>query len=320
MNRLLVLFSLLAAPCWASEVVLQRKIIQAESMLREVSIKAQKIDDGSPLGTAIYSDHAKTFECFSLGVKLGFERGVSHLDLPHSRNFAENISSTDAGGLKILQATTQRFVEELRSAKLLDVSKAATVWNFNCSGQYKISSKLNIPSKESAFYSISSDGAGLYIHGTINRGYAGRLKSIVDQHEKIRTIHLGSGGGFVDEAIAAGYVIRSKGLATQLSGYCHSACPLVFIGGVERKVFRPYFGLGFHQISLDGFAIPQADPAYMRVRNYVEHMGVNAEYVLKKMLSSQPDGMTIWNPVRSDSLDKSACDARVVTFVQNICY
>ena len=58
----------------------------------------------------------------------------------------------------------------------------------------------------------------------------------------------GSGGGYIDEAMKAGAYIRRKELGTTLYINCDSACPLVFMAGVERLNWSPYPKLGFHQI------------------------------------------------------------------------
>ncbi len=51
---------------------------------------------------------------------------------------------------------------------------------------------------------------------------------------------LGSGGGYIDEAMKAGAYIRRKGLDTTLYNNCDSACPLVVMAGVERLNWSPY--------------------------------------------------------------------------------
>jgi hypothetical protein len=86
----------------------------------------------------------------------------------------------------------------------------------------------------------------------------------------------------------SGLFIRKTGLKTTLFADCYSACPLIFLGGVERTVTAPYPRLGFHQVSADGRAIPLNHEVYTLIRNYAQNMAANGAGVLTLMHQSKP--------------------------------
>lgn len=89
----------------------------------------------------------------------------------------------------------------------------------------------------------------------------------------------------------AGAVIRARGLNTQLFGICMSACPLVFLGGVERNIFRFSERFGFHKVSSEGNAVPISDSIYNDIATYVSVMGGNADLFVETMQSYEPHDM-----------------------------
>src|SRR5262249_3418512 len=52
----------------------------------------------------------------------------------------------------------------------------------------------------------------------------------------VRTVVLGSDGGYVNEAMAIGRLIRGRGLDTSVPSACMSACVLIWAGGKTRTV------------------------------------------------------------------------------------
>jgi ATP-dependent protease ClpP protease subunit len=71
-----------------------------------------------------------------------------------------------------------------------------------------------------------------------------------------RQVILDSRGGHVFASIQIGRIIRARGYTTQLvvgTDACHSACGIIFIGGVKRIVNESSFigsaRIGFHQIT-----------------------------------------------------------------------
>ncbi|KQT86032.1 ATP-dependent Clp protease proteolytic subunit [Aurantimonas sp. Leaf443] len=96
--------------------------------------------------------------------------------------------------------------------------------------------------------------------GRIEIGMAERLTEFLDSPAGAgtRTLHLHSPGGSVADAIAMARTLRARGIETVVpaDGYCASACPLLFSGGVERRAGRNAW-IGLHQV----YALDAADPA-----------------------------------------------------------
>jgi hypothetical protein len=97
-------------------------------------------------------------------------------------------------------------------------------------------------------------GAGgvLALTGTIDPGAADRLAAEIAVHgEYVKTVALDSPGGALEDAIAMGRLIRSKGLATSVAdgAMCASSCPLVFAGG-KARLAGAKAAIGVHQFYL----------------------------------------------------------------------
>ena len=113
----------------------------------------------------------------------------------------------------------------------------------------------------------------------------------------------------------AGTYIRAKGLETTLFNNCYSACPLVFMAGIQRTNWSPYSELGFHQIyTPDGNPVPFDSPVYRHIFTYLVGMGIEPRYVLQKMWSAPPQGMT-----NVDGYSDELCEANITTWVQRGC-
>jgi hypothetical protein len=125
-------------------------------------------------------------------------------------------------------------------------------------------------------------------------------------------VALGSPGGSVSEALAAGAEIRRRGLETTLWGNCYSACPLVFLAGTKRTIWSPYPELGFHKIALNGKPIPNEDLTYDVVMAYASKMGANAAVVFHFMTSAEP------SEIFSPTMDE-LCGAKIAMWVQRKC-
>mgnify|MGYP000993527933 CR=1 FL=1 len=86
--------------------------------------------------------------------------------------------------------------------------------------------------------------------GTITPGTAERFATEIEKRGSyVREVVLNSRGGSVMDALAMGRLIRERGLSTAVEGrsYCASSCPLVFAGGVARRVGSGAV-IGVHQI------------------------------------------------------------------------
>ncbi len=86
--------------------------------------------------------------------------------------------------------------------------------------------------------------------GRIDPGTAGLLDAfLAGEGDGATALHLHSPGGSVTDAIAMARATREAGLSTFVpaNGYCASACPLVFSGGVERSAGESAW-IGVHQV------------------------------------------------------------------------
>jgi hypothetical protein len=129
-------------------------------------------------------------------------------------------------------------------------------------------------------------GGRLMATGTITPGifetFAGELTKRGDY---IKTVVLNSPGGSVGDALAMGKLIRDKKLATEVESgkYCASSCPLVFVGGVERKAGEKA-AIGVHQVfamASDTTALKdgmnEAQRVSARCQRYLGDMGVSLQ-------------------------------------------
>lgn len=86
--------------------------------------------------------------------------------------------------------------------------------------------------------------------GRIDPGTAPLLDSFLEgEGAGVETLYLHSPGGSVSDAIAMARAVREAGLSTVVpeDGYCASACPLLFAGGVEREAGDNSW-VGVHQV------------------------------------------------------------------------
>ncbi|WP_199520086.1 hypothetical protein [Fulvimarina endophytica] len=89
--------------------------------------------------------------------------------------------------------------------------------------------------------------------GRIGIGTATDLREFLAGREEagspIETLFLHSPGGSVDDALAMASDLRTSGISTVVpdDGYCASACPLVFAGGLTRRAGDASW-IGLHQV------------------------------------------------------------------------
>ena len=188
-------------------------------------------------------------------------------------------------------------------------------WNLDCAGQLGLPKAYIKQEGQSSFYVVTNEGHALKVLGDIEAGFAQKVEDAIEANPTVEVVMLGSGGGYIDEAMKAGAYIRRKGLDTTLYNNCYSACPLVFMAGVERLNWSPYPKLGFHQIyTPDGQAVPLDSQPYRLVFGYLTRMGIEPRYVLQKMWSAPPSGMT-----NVDGQDEDLCQANITTWIQRGC-
>jgi hypothetical protein len=128
--------------------------------------------------------------------------------------------------------------------------------------------------------------------GRIEVGTAEDLAQFIKgQAGEIKTLHLHSPGGSVEDALQMSKLLRSEGIDTVVpdNGYCASSCPIVFSGGKTRLAGKRAW-IGVHQVftatatpgSLnDGMAQGQTVSAL--VQDHLSAMGVDLRVWVKAM-------------------------------------
>jgi hypothetical protein len=129
-------------------------------------------------------------------------------------------------------------------------------------------------------------GGRLMATGTITPGISEAFATEVSKRgDYIKAVVLNSPGGSVSDALAMGRLIRERNFATEIEAgkYCASSCPLVFAGGVERRVGEKAI-VGVHQVATIGSAnnLPRdemnvAQNISAKCQRYLADMGVSLQ-------------------------------------------
>ncbi len=265
------------------------------------------------VGTIWNEIHVPEHSCSILGRMLGKRLVVSSIEINYDeRNIGgydgePGVSDYDLG------VTINSLDNWLINAeRLLAASQAERIreWNLDCVGQMGIPTAHMVEEVISqTFYTLENDGTVLRIFGDVEQGFAAKLKAALDRSPSAQIVALGSAGGRVYEAIAAGEEIRRRELGTVLWNECLSACTLVFLGGVDRRIWSPYPRLGFHRVSNAGEAVSLNSQVYQDIGIYSARMGVSPRHVLSAMAVAMPDDMHYPD---SDYL----CAGSIITWMQ----
>lgn len=291
---------------------LRQEARDAAIIANRLRASADRIDDNFHIGSGMNEVDVREHSCYVLGVLLGQRGAVQHLKLHRKPSFRAS-SSDDAYDLRVKAQSLDNFIHVNKIISGLSATERAIQWNIDCVGQLVTKGRsIDIVGSKS-FFRIEGNGKVLVIMGDIEFGFAERIKSIIARYPDIDTVALGSGGGAVYEAMLAGLYIREKGLDTVLWNACHSACPLVFLGGVKRIVWSPYPPIGFHKISDKSGAVPNSAPVYDDIFNFVKKMGADARFVVSQMHRAEPDEMVL---IRADAI---LCEKRIATWIQRAC-
>lgn len=298
-----------AAPVVTPEASLATEVREAERIALALQSSANKVDNEVWIGTMYNDVDLPEHTCYSLGTLLGLESNVRRLRFDRRWHAAK--TPAEANELRIKAQSLYNFVAAANASLKESADKRGIAWNLDCAQKYGVALQQK---GDATFYEVINGGKGIKILGAIETGFTAKLTATLARAPKAEFIALGSGGGSVAEAIASGRMIRSRGLATTIWNNCYSACPLVFLGGVERYVHSPYPSFGFHQISTPAGAIPKSSPVYAHVGNYIREMGADDYFFLAAMLGATPAQMNMVN-----GADVRLCRARVATWIQRAC-
>ncbi|MCE7027048.1 hypothetical protein [Jiella avicenniae] len=261
------------------------------------------------LGTAVNEVDVDIHTCHILSIMLGKNHLtpllVAPLDPPQPDDepgFAEGVEGNSRSNWANLAKTFlgESQVERVRA------------WNLDCVGKFGITGRDFIR-EENGRALVAVDGDAIRVLGNVEPGFFEELKAAVEANPAVTRVVLGSAGGGVGDAVEAGRYIRARGLDTELYNDCRSACSLVFLGGVERRIWSPYPQLGFHRISSDGVAIPDYSEIYDLVRAYADDLGADGSAVVAFMKTA---GVREMHHPEMDEL----CAANVATAVQRVCF
>ncbi|MDF0596391.1 hypothetical protein [Psychromarinibacter halotolerans] len=250
--------------------------------------------------------------CEVAGRLLGLEQYTTSLPLFPEPQLHEDL---DEDGLHDLQAYSiwlSNWASVASSLREKSRVELAHIWNLDCLGQFGIPNiaYLSIDEPDALF---RQNDEYLSVIGEIEDGFFVRFSKWLAENPQTTTVALGSGGGSVSDALRAGRLIRRLGLDTSLASNCYSACPLIFVAGVERRIWSPYPKLGFHQVSSNGRAVPSDHPVYAQVSLYLLDLGVKPSFVLNAMMRAAPSDMHY--PELYE-----LCIARAATWIQRRCW
>jgi hypothetical protein len=160
-------------------------------------------------------------------------------------------------------------------------------------------------------------GGKLMATGTITPGISEAFAAeVAKRGDYIKTVVLNSPGGSVADALAMGRLIRERNFATEIEAgkYCASSCPLVFAGGVERRVGDNAI-VGVHQVAAIGSAggLPRDDMNVAqnisaRCQRYLADMGVNLQVWVHAM-ETPHDKLFVFKPDELKSLNLATAAA-----------
>lgn len=260
------------------------------------------------VGTAFNGYEYDRHQCAIVGRMLGLQDVIVELE---SMPYPPMDGSVEDHQLLIFAVSLDSWAIAAQRAVDMDDAGRRSVWNLDCVGHLGISTEHYIGNAKPEAQFRAEEGT-LFVYGDIDFGFYERFKSALANATGITEIALGSGGGSVRDAILAGYEVRLQGLSTTIYGNCYSACPLVFMGGVERRIWASTSSLGFHQISRGQEAVPFDDDIYMVTVRYLKPMSIDPAVVITWMTSAAPADM--YEPPVED-----LCPPGVATWVQRVC-
>jgi hypothetical protein len=308
-SRLIVLpvafFILAISP--SAAVTWREAIAVVKSNSKAMSEKADAMGYPISLGTAINGYRVPEHYCAILGRMLGKAGAIKHLE------FEPPKVSSDGYEFRLEALSLDNWVAVAENVLRLSEPQRVKIWDLDCVGHLDVPVSEYIGSATSGtFYAVVNDGYVLRIIGDVEVGFADKVAAALSENPSVEVVALGSAGGIVSEALKAGIEIRTRRLKTTLWNNCYSACPLVFLAGVDRMIWSPYPELGFHQISVGQRAIPEDDPLYSVVRDYAASMGADGDEVLRQMLAAAPSSMNVPEL-------QLLCDAKIALWVQRAC-
>lgn len=275
---------------------------------------ANEYDDNYHIGTYNYGIDYAEHSCHTLGFLLHgskyssrFEKLRSHDDdFLKDLKLLEDINTTeyDIGiisfGVRLFSTSVGHYVSRVKDILEMTEHERVELWNLDCVEQFDLGSEAYVQNNavQSANFVHQNNGfADLRYTGEIDNNFYDKLVQALKKYPDSESLSIGSGGGSVVNAMAAGYLLKAKGIDVRLHSDCYSACPLVFIAG-ERRIMeqRPRIKLGFHQMYsvIDNKIILAPISVYNDIQDYIIDMDptIDTSAFIDLMLSADPNNIT----------------------------
>ena len=140
---------------------------------------------------------------------------------------------------------------------------------------------------------VSPDGRALHFEGSLGIGTEKAMQQVLDEHPAVREVVLAGPGGRLGAAYEIFHMLRRHRLATRVDGECASACTIMFLGGVERRV-SPGAVLAFHQAGFPGMSKADVyDSNRYLTRFLIVQAGLTSAFA-NRVVDTPPD--TVWVP------------------------
>ncbi len=151
---------------------------------------------------------------------------------------------------------------------------------------------------------VTHEGRVLEVDGGIVFGLADDVRRALDAHPHVRRMRLNSGGGALSEARKVRALILARGLDTDSTKGCSSACLSAYIAGRHRLLHRSAH-MGFHLPRNPGFGMRgPVGPDYSQELAYFGHRGVPLWFRERWVAA----GRTFWYPAPSQLLEARIVD------------
>ena len=139
---------------------------------------------------------------------------------------------------------------------------------------------------------VSHGGRVLELRGGFLFGIADDAREALEANPKVRRVRLNSGGGSLTEAQQIRALILERGLDTDSTTGCASACVSAYIGG-RHRLLRSSARLGFHLPRNPGYGLRgRVTQDYASEINYFGQRGV-PRWFLERWVAT---GRTFWYP------------------------
>lgn len=284
------------------------RIARYEFLASQYLAAARSMNASTMNRSAYQTLDVKEHSCSVLAELLGVQNGVTEgFTYPDP-----GLSSKYSHDLLLFAISLGHYIEQaqiiLRENEFLWRYK----WNLNCADAYSLSGWVRMQSWMPYSIQISDNREVLTLVGNIEPGLYNAIAKRLTIHRQIKRLELASLGGDGYEAFKIGRLLRDRGISTVVRGNCNSSCALLFLGGSERIVPKPYWRLGFHRASADGAPIWDGDEFYTKLKDYANSMIGNGDDILRISLSRP--GLDFYRPSREE-----LCSLKIATSVEGVC-